>query len=69
MIKYIFVITVALCTIYKSKCPKECDVNVEHDHLVRICKDSLVAIKDRKEVIEFIKTNQSIKRIDSVLVK
>lgn len=68
MIKYIFIITLGICAIYKSKCPKECDVTIEHDHLVRICKDSLIAIKDRYKAVEFLKTTQGIKRVDSVKV-
>jgi len=69
MIKYVFIITIALCAIYKTKCPRECDVQVGHDHFLKACNDSLVALKDRKEVLEFLKTNKNeIKRIDSVKV-
>lgn len=68
--KFIWIITLALCTNYKSKCNKECEIQPDHTHLIQVCKDSLVTAKDRKAVIELLNTNKyPVKRVDSLEIK
>ena len=65
--KFIWIITISLCTLKTYKCPHGCEV--PHEHVAKECKDSLFAMENKQNVIDFCKANeQYIKRVDSLEV-